>query len=409
MRQRLKKLIISILFIPLILSSCTFSFPLKSRLVDESVTLPTVYDYNIITEENDNDSVFEGSGFYFNQLSADEKNVYSKIYNGSVNYESEITLDYISQETFYKTIYAVSYDNPDLFWINTNFTATTMNGYVTSVRFPMPDNAYEISRQLEDTADEIISGIPDDYDLYMKLKYIYEWIIDNVEYRSGEQDQDIRSVFFERRSVCAGYSRAFEYLCNKIGIPCTFVSGEAKGNSHAWNLIYLDNDYYWVDVTWGDPVYLSDSTSYNEPYYNYFCVTDSEIFKTHSISKTIETENNTYEIKFDYPECINDYFNYYKIIGSYFEYYSRDELDAYLYSKLSTVEGRILIDIKYKDEDSFYEAYYDIISEDGYSHIADFIKEYYNSTSWFNVISYSTAVSYNTDTLTYRIIINEYS
>ena len=59
--------------------------------------------------------------------------------------------------------------------------------------------------------------------------------------------------------VCEGYARAFQVLCDKLGIPCVLVDGVARESlvsvpeSHMWNYVQIDGGWYAVDVTWNDP------------------------------------------------------------------------------------------------------------------------------------------------------------
>jgi len=54
--------------------------------------------------------------------------------------------------------------------------------------------------------------------------------------------------------VCAGYSEAFKVLCDRLGIPCTLVTGDTDGEFHQWNYVQMDDgNWYAVDVTWNDP------------------------------------------------------------------------------------------------------------------------------------------------------------
>jgi len=91
-----------------------------------------------------------------------------------------------------------------------------------------------------------------------------------------------------------------------------YVVGEA-GESHAWNCIYIENEGYYVDVTWDDPDYV-----YDEPKYEYFCITSESLARTHELDKT-----------FDVPDCDAKKFNY-------FEYYGF-RLDTYDFSDLCDV------------------------------------------------------------------------
>jgi hypothetical protein len=50
--------------------------------------------------------------------------------------------------------------------------------------------------------------------------------------------------------VCSEYTRAFQYLCDKAGIPVMAVSGlTATGIRHSWNLVYVGGAWLTVDVT----------------------------------------------------------------------------------------------------------------------------------------------------------------
>ncbi len=75
----------------------------------------------------------------------------------------------------------------------------------------------------------------------------------------------------DHSSVCAGYSRAYQYILQKLGIPCYYCTG-SSGEDHAWNIVKLDDGYYNVDVTWDD----TDPATYD-----YFNKTDSDYAGTH--------------------------------------------------------------------------------------------------------------------------------
>lgn len=70
--------------------------------------------------------------------------------------------------------------------------------------------------------------------------------------------------------VCEGYSKAFQYLCDKSDLPsntkCYTVSGQMAGGTgegaHMWNIVRIDGKSYLVDVT------NSDAGSAGDPAYN---------------------------------------------------------------------------------------------------------------------------------------------
>lgn len=67
--------------------------------------------------------------------------------------------------------------------------------------------------------------------------------------------------------VCEGYARAFMVLCQRLGIPCVLVDGDAKTTpqetpkSHMWNYVQVDGNWYGVDVTWNDPYDRNNPTA----------------------------------------------------------------------------------------------------------------------------------------------------
>ncbi len=56
----------------------------------------------------------------------------------------------------------------------------------------------------------------------------------------------------ERNAVCEGYTKAYDYLLEQVGIESDYCSSDAL--NHAWNIVYLDGKPYHVDVTKDDPI-----------------------------------------------------------------------------------------------------------------------------------------------------------
>ena len=88
---------------------------------------------------------------------------------------------------------------------------------------------------------------------------------------NAPMNQSAYSALVNGRTVCAGYARAFQYLMQRLGIPCYYCTGYA-GEDHAWNIIKLGEDYYNVDVTWDDT---------DTPTYDYFNKSDREFGTSH--------------------------------------------------------------------------------------------------------------------------------
>lgn len=73
------------------------------------------------------------------------------------------------------------------------------------------------------------------------------------------------------KAICTGYTAAFQYLAEKLGLHCLSISGDGGGVPHAWNLLWLDGNWYHVDVTWMDRGGKEDIN------WSYFLCSDDEM------------------------------------------------------------------------------------------------------------------------------------
>lgn len=91
-----------------------------------------------------------------------------------------------------------------------------------------------------------------------QIKVIHDYIIDNSKYDSNRTDNNIIEYksdisygpLIEGFGICGGYSDAMELFLEDLGIKSYKISSE----SHVWNAVYLDDEWYHLDLTWDDPV-----------------------------------------------------------------------------------------------------------------------------------------------------------
>ena len=55
-----------------------------------------------------------------------------------------------------------------------------------------------------------------------------------------------------RRVVCDGYAKTYQWMLRYLGIDSYVVSGTTSRGAHGWNKVYLDGAWYNVDVCWDD-------------------------------------------------------------------------------------------------------------------------------------------------------------
>lgn len=174
-------------------------------------------------------------------------------------------------------------DNPILYYLSNMFLG-----------FVQDDKTYVIIASFEDFAKSSVrrgyaQTIPDFIEsysscvsgesLYEDAKAIHDKIITTMDFAYEEDGVTASETgiahsiigAIEGEGVCESYARAYQLLCTYYGINNIFV----KGNSHAWNIIQLDDGlYYNVDCTWDD--------SGDTPVYKYFAAGTDSFYKTHT-------------------------------------------------------------------------------------------------------------------------------
>ena len=140
----------------------------------------------------------------------------------------------------------------------------------------LKENYYELNKQISDNKDNRVyqifpvSDIVKEYSNNIvknsisdeeKVSKIYKWIAENIAYdydsyyanKSSYNVPDF--VLQEKKAVCYGISLTFQALCHAQGIPCMVYTGQSYNSSlsfygsHAWNEVYINNEWLVFDVT----------------------------------------------------------------------------------------------------------------------------------------------------------------
>jgi len=257
--------------------------------------------------------------FYRNMLSDGEQKLYDQIYANAIELDPEFDIaSTVHINKVYDVYMAVRFDNPDLFWLDTNCDYSyDNNGYITSMRlgffdFAAPSVIEQYKYQFYSAADSILEqamGFGNDID---KVKYCHDFLTMYCVYNlDAPYNQSAYSALCEAQTVCAGFTYAFQYLMQRLGIPCAVVNGDAywpgpvNAGSHVWNLIKIDGAYYEMDVTWNN----NDTYPENNPgvfSYDYFNITTDEISYDHmryAISEWLPAGTG---ITYSYPNYYGD-------------------------------------------------------------------------------------------------------
>ena len=299
------------------------------------------------TDEEINSAAAVNVGrFAYERLDKNGKRVYNEIYLTIRDMRGEYELDCENVDDINRFFLCVMMDHPEIFWVSGYvYTRYTRGDVLEAMGFKGaytldPETVTSRQASIDAYVDTCLAGVPQADD-YARIKYIYEYVIRNTDYDpSAVDNQNICSVFINGRSVCQGYAKATQYLLNKTGIPCTLITGTAIGQgNHAWNLVFADGSYYYLDTTWGDANYRyaeGMSGTFPSISYDYLCVPGSEIFKTHTPDTPV-----------DLPQCISMNDNYYVREGAYFTAVDEGRLNSLFAT--AREQGRDFVTVKASD------------------------------------------------------------
>ena len=297
------------------------------------------------------------------RLSDDEKLLYDALVTCALSESPDEETDHITvsldpagdefQAMLRKVYNAVIFDHPEFFWIDGN---AGMSGYkalgIWQISLDFTVNADEIDSietRIDEKANEYLASLPEGASDYDKVKAAYEYIIRTTDYdTSSRNNQNIMSVFLDGKSVCAGYARALQYLLKKAGVWCAYIEGTtgASMEGHAWNLVYIDGVYTYVDPSWGDPTYGEDATDASrlEIIYDYLCLTSDELMRIRHIPTGV----------YALPECTDTSFDYYRLNGLFYEGFDPDAVGGAVWHAVDEAERSVFF--KFSDFESYQMA-----------------------------------------------------
>lgn len=214
---------------------------------------------------------------YYAMLDERGRHVYRQIYaNAGELYSAFSPLEPVTANELKNIFSAVVNDHPELFWLETAYAGKYVrNGQCIEINLRFNRTAQDLETaktRFNENAAQILAGAQNFSSDYEKERFVHDALLDRLSYYLGaEMNQSAYSALVNGQTVCAGYARAFQYLLQRLGIPCYCCTGYA-GESHAWNIVALDDGYYNVDTTWDD---TGSGT------YDYFNKTDADYAGDH--------------------------------------------------------------------------------------------------------------------------------
>lgn len=329
--------------------------------------------------------------YYFKQLTEEEQRVYRELLKGIRAREKEFYLTISDDDSIDRSYHAVLKDYPEIFWVHNRekiykTTYSDSDYCVFTPGYTYTDSEIdEIQTAMEQSFQEVRALIPEDAGDYEKVRIVYTYVIDHTQYQTGEDDQSIAGVFWKKSAVCAGYAGAVQYLLERLDIPCIYVDGSTKGSTegHAWDIVKIGQEYYYVDATNGDqPDFLNGDAAQLEEHktiiYDYLCPFPEEYEKTYTPSEELTV-----------PACTAKDLDFYVLNQGYFEDYSWQ--DIYDYCKMRMDNGAAVVRFKFGSQEAFSEACQELL-DDG---VVQNVAQYYMKLHGLGQVEYHYGVMDN--------------
>lgn len=329
--------------------------------------------------------------YYFKQLTEEEQRVYRELLKGIRVREKEFYLTISDDDSIDRSYHAVLKDHPEIFWVHNRekiykTTYSDSDYCVFTPGYTYTDGEIdEIQTAMEQSFQEVRALIPEDASDYEKVRIVYTYVIDHTKYQTGEDDQSIAGVFWKKSAVCAGYAGAVQYLLERLDIPCIYVDGSTKGSTegHAWDIVKIGQEYYYVDATNGDqPDFLNGDAAQLEEHktiiYDYLCPFPEEYEKTYTPSEELTV-----------PACTAKDLDFYVLNQGYFEDYSWQ--DIYDYCKMRLDNGAAVVRFKFGSQEAFSEACQELL-DDG---VVQNVAQYYMKLHGLGQVEYHYGVMDN--------------
>lgn len=127
------------------------------------------------------------------------------------------------------------------------------------------------TQKIQSVIDTWLAQVAAEPTALLKEKKIHDLICEKVTYdpyyntiKQNKYHQTMYSVFCTDTTVCAGYSQAMQLMCNAVGIDCVSVTSL----DHQWNIVRLNDNWYYVDITWNDNIADSKGLKSAYQYFN---------------------------------------------------------------------------------------------------------------------------------------------
>lgn len=263
MKKSIKRILCAMLVLVFIFANANVAFAAELKYPEVKLSYPKLYNsaaIDILDFENCVD-VAKFNAYMVEQLKLDD------CVNGSDYVHVDVSEFKIPSSMSNSISEFIWYNSPELFNISgMNYTLNSTREYISSIYFATYYTKEEYAKMhskmveyaeilLYDVkGNDSLSDVEKALILHDRLAAFNEY--DYESYKNNTIPQSSYNAYGALAlgtSVCMGYALAYDYLLEQVGIKSEYCSSDVL--FHAWNIVYIDNKPYHVDVTWDDPVW----------------------------------------------------------------------------------------------------------------------------------------------------------
>lgn len=136
--------------------------------------------------------------------------------------------------------------------------------YVRNLKYSIAEGTVNVLYDVDMSSDEITAHL-NGYETLVKqvtdetadltdlaaFEVYYNKVQESDYKETGGNVNTAIGCLVEKKSNCQGNAKALRQLCIKHKIPCILLCGTYEGVNHMWNMVYLDNKWYYSDPTNG--------------------------------------------------------------------------------------------------------------------------------------------------------------
>ena len=202
----------------------------------------------------------------------------------------------------------VLWDSPEIFYVPKSVQSSweeysngTMHfAKLTGIQYAFRQEEYQQNKiKLDAEVQKAVRYAAKESSPEMIALRLHDYIVQTCDYDTVAADNNdlsplartVYSVLVRKKAVCEGYTMAYRYLLKKFNIRSEEIVSDAM--KHCWNYVCIRGNWYHVDVTYDDPVFVDETGKLLKKGLN-FLSGNSGISRQHFLMSDVNARRNNY-------------------------------------------------------------------------------------------------------------------